>query len=371
MKDGKATDDSVNRLKFYAESLNKYLILVLCLKKENLSPRTIGNMEVVPTGGRGYLLALFRMYRLGKDILKKEEVDIIQAQEAYMTGLVGVFLKRKFKKPLNICVYGSNPFDKYWRSESKFNFSVAPLARFVMKRADGIQVDGTLTKERLIKAGIKAGKIFFKPMIPSNIADFDSVSGEQVRAQLVEVGRFKEILLFVGRMAKQKNIPFLLRAFKEVLKSFPKTRLVMVGGGHYQDVYKKLAVKLGVEQSVLWTGDVSHDEMPKYFKAADLFVLTSYYEGFPRVFMESAAAGLPVVTTLVSGVGDGVIDEETGLVVSQGDLEGWVARAKKLLADPRVKKEFGARAQQFYKQHLSDPRVYDQRQIEIWEKISS
>jgi 1,2-diacylglycerol 3-alpha-glucosyltransferase len=359
LQEKKSAGDNFGRLKFYAEALDKYLILVLSLQSEKLKPRTIDNMEITPTNGWGYLHALFRMYRLGARYLRHEKVDVIQAQEAYMTGLVGLFLKWRFKKPLNICVYGSNPFDKHWRRESKFNFVVAPIARFVMKRVDGVQVDGTLTKKRLIEAGIKSERIVFKPLIPANLADFSKIDGTSLRRDLLEDGKFEQLLLFIGRMSKQKNVPFLLKAFKKVLHDLPAARLVMIGGGHYKSQYEKLGEELGVGASILWLGAVDYSELMKYYKAADLFALTSFYEGFPRVFMEAASAGLPIVTTMVSGVGDGVIDGENGLVVEQGDLDGWVSGAKKLLENPNI---FTAPPKKFPS--------YDKIQVELWQKLA-
>lgn len=365
LKDLKSDGDTLNRLKFYAGYLEKYLILVLCLRKEGLIYRSIDNMEITPTNGRGYLHALWRMYFLSARYLKTEKVDVIQAQEAYMTGLVGLLLKWRFKKPLNICVYGSNPFDKHWRRESWFNFLVAPLAKFVLRRTNSMQVDGTLTKKRLLEVGIGSEKIFFKPLIPAQLTDFSKVSGEVLSKELKENGKFEQILLFIGRMAKQKNIPFLLKGFKEILKDFPKARLVMIGDGYYKSVYEKLS-----NDSVLWLGAVNYDDLKNYYKAADLFVMSSYYEGFPRVFMEASAAGLPVVTTMVSGVGDGIIDNENGLVSEQGDLEGWIKNVKNILSDPVGAAKFRSRAVELAKEKYGKPFLYDKVQIDLWHKLA-
>jgi glycosyltransferase involved in cell wall biosynthesis len=365
----KVSGDTMSRLSFYAEHLEKYLILVLCLKRERLQARTIGNMEVTPTNGRGYLHALWRMYRLGAAACKRGKVDVIQAQEAYMTGLVGLFLKWRFGKPLNVCVYGSNPFDKHWRRESWFNFFVAPIARFVLRRVDGVQVDGTLTKKSLEAQGLRA-KIFFKPVVPVGVFEKSNVDEKELREKLLKNGRFDNLFLFVGRMAKQKNVPFLLSAFKQVLLNFPGACLLMIGGGSHQSNYEKLAEELGIEESVLWLGGVNYDELKAYYKAADLFVLSSYYEGFPRVFMEASAAGLPVVTTLVSGVGDGIFHEENALVVEQGDLEGFVSEVERVLSDVKLYDRLSEGALKLAKEKYSDASVYSKIQVELWEDLA-
>lgn len=366
-----AADDSVNRLNFYAENLARYHVLVVTRRREGFSTREQGSMTVTPTNGRNIFHAFWRLYRLGSQILHGEKIDVIQAQEPICTGVVGLLLKWRYKIPLNICSYGANPFDVYWRKESLFNRLTAPLAAFVLRRADGIQVDGKLNAQRLEQGGIPAGRLFYKPMVPSNIEEFMTATVSPLREEWTKHGRFGRLLIFVGRMAKQKNLPFLLKAFQKVSHEYPKARFVLIGDGALLPKMKKMALALGLKDSLVWIKSIPHKELPSLLKAGDMLILGSFYEGFPRVFMEAAAAGLPIVTTHVSGCDEAIIDGETGYIVPQGDSDGFIKHILNLLAHPEKAKAMGHRGQTLIRRQFLDFRSFNNKQVEIWQALKA
>ena len=118
---------------------------------------------------------------------------------------------------------------------------------------------------------------------------------------------------------------------------------------------------------MLWTGSVSHADLPAVLAACDLFVLPSAYEGFPRVLMESASAGLPIVTTEVSGSDDAVVEGETGFVVPIGDAAAFADRVERVCADPERARRMGAAGRERMAALLAryaDPRL----QVDIWRR---
>ena len=160
----------LKRLGYYASHLDKYFILIFSLKKHQLKEKKIGNMMLIPTNGFNRLDALFKMYRLGKEICQQNEINLIQAQDPIFTGIIGYLLKQRYKKPLNVCVYGGDPYDVNWLREKTTNFIFAPIAKYIIERCDGIQVDGLKVLNSLIsRTGISPSKISYKPMIPRDI----------------------------------------------------------------------------------------------------------------------------------------------------------------------------------------------------------
>lgn len=104
-----------------------------------------------------------------------------------------------------------------------------------------------------------------------------------------------KVLLFVGRLGREKNIDFVIRAFAELKKMRREVRLVLVGDGPIRDQLKSLVTRLGLKEATSFTGSVAHAEIASYYQAADLFVFSSLTDTQGIVVLEAIASGLPVV----------------------------------------------------------------------------
>ncbi len=103
-------------------------------------------------------------------------------------------------------------------------------------------------------------------------------------------------LIFVGRLTYQKNIALLLETIQILKKSFPKIKLLIIGGGNELESLKKLSKSFEIENNVKFFGEVKDQkEVFKYMKKSKIFVLPSRFEGFPLVGVEANACGLPIV----------------------------------------------------------------------------
>lgn len=103
------------------------------------------------------------------------------------------------------------------------------------------------------------------------------------------------VVITMGRLHGQKAHWRLIRAMAEVIKKIPDAKLVILGDGEYKEKLQKLAADLGIEQNVFLPGYVVSPH--GYVRRADLFVLSSYYEGMPNAMLEAMACGVPVVST--------------------------------------------------------------------------
>lgn len=150
-------------------------------------------------------------------------------------------------------------------------------------------------------------------------------------------------LLFVGRLRYYKGLDTLIRALPQI-----PARLVVAGIGPMEAEWKALAAELGVAGRISWLGEVSDDDLPALYHAADLFVLPASHksEAFGLVQVEAMAAGLPVVCTEL-GTGTSYVNLHgvTGLVVSPRDPDGLAAAINALLADPERRAAMGRAAQ--------------------------
>lgn len=151
------------------------------------------------------------------------------------------------------------------------------------------------------------------------------------------------IILFVGQLSKthrHKGLSILIRALRYL---DPSTTLVVVGGGNWFSHYKADAENAGVADRVVFAGIISEEELPLYYRGADLTVLPTYTdaEGFGMVLAEANACGRPVIGTNVGGIPSLIQDQHNGLLVEPGDLRGLVQAISIVLSDGKLAKTLG------------------------------
>jgi glycosyltransferase involved in cell wall biosynthesis len=139
------------------------------------------------------------------------------------------------------------------------------------------------------------------------------------QAKLREHLRLPEgpLVVFAGRLAREKGIDVLLRAWPAVIAQIPNARLVIIGQGDERTELEKLVKGLGLTNSVIFTGGT--DAVDAYLKAANVFVLPSFAEGFPIALLEAMATQLVCVGTAIDGTMQLIQDQQTGLLVPPGD----------------------------------------------------
>lgn len=148
------------------------------------------------------------------------------------------------------------------------------------------------------------------------------------------------LLVAAGRLVPQKNYPLLLRAFALVRESIP-ARLLILGEGREKQKLVDLTRSLGVRDAVEFCGFVNNPF--KYFRAADLFVMSSDWEGFGNVVIEAMACGTPVVSTRYRHGAEEIITDGTdGLLVPCGDEEALAEAIRRVLEDEALRRELGA-----------------------------
>lgn len=151
------------------------------------------------------------------------------------------------------------------------------------------------------------------------------------------------LLIYVGRLAPEKNLPFLLKAFLGVAESIENTHLLLLGDGPIREDLQETAQKSPFAGRVHFFGRVDYDALPQYLATSDLFVTASVSEVHPLSVIEAMAAGLPVLGIHSPGVGDTVIDGRTGLLSSE-DLPAFTAKMTRLCLDPAQRHAMGQAA---------------------------
>ena len=141
-------------------------------------------------------------------------------------------------------------------------------------------------------------------------------------------------LLYFGRLEYEKGIHELIAALPRIRRTHPGTTLTIAGDGTQQDWLVELARKHKVLKCVRFAGRAEHEQLLALLHRVDIAVLPSHYEPFGIVALEAAAAGTPLVTSDVGGLGEAVIDGRTGLSFPPRDVAALADAVRAVLDDP-------------------------------------
>jgi 1,2-diacylglycerol 3-alpha-glucosyltransferase len=164
----------------------------------------------------------------------------------------------------------------------------------------------------------------------TNLDPFLNVDGKALRT---EKGWLDEtVLISVGRLAPEKNWDTLLRAFAKAYTIHPDIRLVLIGDGTARQSLEEFVSELGIAERVTFTGALPFEEIPRYLKAADVFVFASVTETQGLVTIEAMAAGLPIVAVDGPGTRDIIEHGKQGFLV-ENDPDALAKGINKVLSD--------------------------------------
>ena len=154
------------------------------------------------------------------------------------------------------------------------------------------------------------------------------------------------VVLFVHRLSPRKGAQYLAEVAARVRKSVPDVVFLVIGGGPYEELVKQQVTAQGLNEVVRRLGWVPNRELARYYAAADVFIMPSDEEGFPRVLLEAQAVGVPFVATDVGGVLDIVTPRQAQFVVGKGDMVAFSEKVVTLLRDPGLRAELSAQGLQ-------------------------
>lgn len=169
-------------------------------------------------------------------------------------------------------------------------------------------------------------------------------------------------LLAAGRLAEQKGFDLLLEAFAKIAGRFPQWTLTILGDGPLRGELESLRDRLGLEGRAVLPGTTPH--IQAYFAAADAFVLSSRFEGFPMALCEAMAAGLPPVSfDCTTGPEEIIRHEKDGLLVPDGDVDALAEAMTRIMEDEALRKRLASNAPEVV-QRFGMPRI-----LGLWDAV--
>jgi len=283
------------------------------------------------------MLRLCRTYR----------IDLVHAHWILPQGLLSALLARRLKVPLVLSAHGGDVFASTRGLRRR-------LLGFAARRHDAITVNSHAMRDALEALTGCRGDI-----IPMGV----DVARFTVDARRPRAPAAPPRLLFVGRLAEKKGVEYLLAAMPRILEQYPEAGLDVVGDGPRRAALDAQARALGIATAVRFHGACENAALPRYYAAADIFIAPSIVaddgdtEALGVVLLEAGAAGLPLVTTDVGGIGDIVSDGRTGMVVPQRSGDALAEAVCSLIAHPEHAFELGRAAREHVRQHFDWPAV--------------
>ena len=365
-----APSDTWARLSSYAQRVERYDVVAHSLVGHGLTPElpVAPNFTAHATAGKHSVDSFRRLVRIGDQLIVRHGHNVIQAQDPVFTGFAALLLARRHGLPLVVCSFGINPFDRFWKSEALRNRALAPIAKYVLRSADSIIVD-SLKSLRSMQRHLPNARLHLKPLFPADLEVFGDVAAiGRLRKELLG-DNFDRIVLMIGWVTRQKNYAMAIEIARKLVDQRPATRFVVIGDGNLLARLRRRAAAAGLEHHFIWAGQRSRSEIRVFYRAADAFLLTSLFEGFPRVLMEAAACGLPIVTTDVGGAEEIVEHGRNGFIVPINDVDAACEGLLFLANDQETASEWGRRSRE---RVLKLTQGYDGAgsQVAIWEALT-
>ena len=198
--------------------------------------------------------------------------------------------------------------------------------------------------------GVPASRLLLLPYgIP--LAELDPPLTRQAARERLGVSEETLVIGAVGRLEEQKGHTHLLAALPGLRREIPDLAVLLVGEGRRQEDLQRQVRDLGLEETVRFLG--TRRDLPEIYRALDLFVQPSLWEGLPLALLMAMGAGLPVVATRVSGSQEAIVDGVNGYLVEPGDPEALARAILDLARQPEARRRLGEAARRIVAERYS------------------
>ncbi|MGL1890175.1 MAG: glycosyltransferase [Spirochaetaceae bacterium] len=289
---------------------------------------------------------------------RNKNIDVLQAHFG-PNGIIGAFLKDVgIVKKLVVTFHGSD-INSYPKRHGE------NVYKTLYKNADVISTNTQFTADKVIKNGVVPKKI---QIIPVGLL----CKNFPVRVDPGDTTNKK--ILTVGRLVEKKGHIWMIKAMKDILKSYPNTIWNIVGSGPLEESLKNRVKENNLEKNIIFLGALKSPDVIKNLKESHIFVLPSVtassgdMEGQGLVLQEAQSMAVPVVSTLHNGIPDGVLDGKSGYLVPEKDDKSLAQAIIKLLADDDLRSSMGKTGAKFVRENY-DISILSKKWLDIFNSI--
>jgi phosphatidyl-myo-inositol alpha-mannosyltransferase len=290
----------------------------------------IGKPRSIPASGTIARITIsLNLGKRIKEVLAQEKFDVIHLHEPFMPMLCSAVL-RFADVPVVATFHACAGRPGYYMGWPVSAFMIRHRTPKIKK-----QICVSTAAERYLRRWVHGDD----EIIPNGI-DLDLFSPDVQPYPEYMDGKLN--ILFVGRLEPRKGLSYLLKAFKSIKKSTPDARLIIVGPGKRSRANYERWVRNNHIEDVVFIGFASQEELPRYYRTADIFCAPATgRESFGIVLIEAMAMGKPIVATAIEGFRCVVTPGEDGILVKPRSSEQLKKALMKLINNPGMRRKMG------------------------------
>jgi len=290
--------------------------------------------------------------------LEKQQFDLVHIQTPFVAHYAGVYLAKKLGIPsvVSYHTYFEAYFEKYlpWLPSGVLRKIARKYSASQCNQVNGIISPSSQMLAKLREYGAESEAA----VIPTGLKlDQYQHDGDSSFRSKHNIDEDDQVLLYVGRVAHEKNIPFLIDVFAEIVESNNDVKFVIAGEGPAQKSLQNRVEVLGLEDQVIFVGYLDREtELVDCYQSADIFVFSSETETQGLVLLEAMACNLPVVSVASMGSKDVLIDGE-GCLISKLDTDEFSNKVMSLLTDPDYAKQLAEAGKHYVSQWSTEDKA--------------
>lgn len=281
----------------------------------------------------GAILAIFRYRHM---------YDVLHAHLAYSPAVAATIAGKLLGKPVMVLFGNTGAFGDVQNFSVTWRGKIA--ARILRKWVDMYISLSVMMEKEMLDAGFDPSKVICMEN-GVDTADIRPPANKKQAKESIGVKDDRILVLFTGRLTKQKAQDVLFHAFQKALQVSPNLHLMLVGDGEDRKKLEMLAEDLKIALRITFVGRV--EDVRPYLSAADIFVLPSLAEGLSNSLLEAMSMGLPCIASRVSGsvdvLGEG---DERGLLIAPGNIEQLADAMVRLASNPAWASRMGLLARE-------------------------
>jgi len=290
-----------------------------------------------------YFLPFLGLWK-AKQLERKNNYNLTWSIMASYGGFLGLrFKKRNSKKPWLLTLQEGDSPEYILKRAGIFK----KWFYQVFQKADYFQAISMFLYKWAMDNGAKKGEITPNGV---DVKKFKNTGPNPKLKSDLGIKKNEKVILTVSRLVKKNGIDDLIKAGQYL--DFP-FKILIIGKGLDKEKLKKLRKKLGLEDKIVFIGQVKYGELPKYYALADIFVRPSLSEGLGNVFLEAMAIGLVIIGTKVGGIPDFLKDGETGLFCEVRNPKSIAEKIKEILGDDNLKDKLAKNGLRLVKEKYS------------------
>ncbi|MBI3417882.1 MAG: glycosyltransferase family 4 protein [Verrucomicrobia bacterium] len=296
-------------------------------------------------------------YRMLKQIFRAELPDIVHTHSG-KAGILGRLAARAAGVPIIVHTIHGPSFGNFQGALPNFVYRAAE--RFVGRFTDHFISVARAMSEQYLAAGIGRREQHSRIFSGFPLEPFLATRNDPEFRRQLGIGEHDIVVGKIARLFELKGHDDLVTIAPALVRSCPALKFLFVGDGLLREHLQTRVRQLGLERHFIFVGLVPPAEIPRYIGIMDMLVHLSRREGLPRALPQALAAGLPVVTFDCDGANEICLENETGFLVSPGNLSLLQEQLLRLARDPELRQRLGQRGRELVSERFPVRKMVDE-----------